>query len=335
MYSFIRPVLFTVPPELAHSFTMNTLNMLHKMRLSQLLVGKLPDASPCEVMGLTFPNPIGLAAGLDKNGDYLDALGALGFGFIEVGTLTPRPQPGNPPPRIFRIPEAQAMINRLGFNNKGIFYALKNFEKHQFKGILGVNIGKNQETPLEKALVDYQHGLELVYNFADYVTVNISSPNTPGLRRLQQVEFLEPMLAGLKQAQQRLADQEGHYVPIVIKIAPDLAVEAITIIAKQLLKYQIDGVIATNTTLSREGVAGLPRAEESGGLSGAPLAHISTGVIKHLHAILADEIPIIAAGGVMNVEDVRQKIQAGAQLVQIYTGLIYQGPRFVKALLNT
>jgi dihydroorotate dehydrogenase len=333
MYSLLRPLLFTLPPEVAHHLTLKTLNAVYLMKLSQLLFGKIPSA-PCTVMGLNFPNLVGLAAGLDKNAECIDGLAALGFGFIEVGTVTPRPQPGNPSPRLFRLPKAQALINRMGFNNQGVDKLIANVQKARFSGILGINIGKNFDTPLEKAIDDYLIGLHKVYAYADYVAVNISSPNTPGLRQLQQGDELQNLLNALKQAQQQLAKQHKKYVPLVVKIAPDLDEQALNGLAEKLLAHQIDGVIATNTTLSRTGVENLPFADETGGLSGAPLTKRSTQIVQHLNHRLQRKIPIIAAGGVMSVADAQEKLEAGASLVQIYTGLIYKGPALVKKIVN-
>lgn len=333
-YSLLRSLLFTLPPETAHYLTLHSLDALHRLKLTRLLFGKAA-AAPCTVMGLNFPNPIGLAAGLDKNGQYIDSLAALGFGFIEVGTVTPRPQAGNPKPRLFRLSAAQALINRMGFNNHGLDNLLENIQKSRFSGILGINIGKNFDTPLERAVEDYLIGLRKVYTYADYVTVNISSPNTPGLRQLQQKEELGQMLSALKQAQQQLAAQHDKYVPLVVKIAPDLTEEELDVIANQLLAYEIDGVVATNTTLSRTGVENLPYAHEKGGLSGAPLSIPATWVVQQLSHQLQGKIPIIAAGGVMSVADAQNKIQAGADLVQIYTGLIYRGPTLVQELAES
>jgi dihydroorotate dehydrogenase len=291
----------------------------------------MPSA-PCTIMGLNFPNPVGLAAGMDKNGEYIDSLAALGFGFIEVGTVTPRPQPGNPLPRLFRLPKAQALINRMGFNNKGVDELVKNVKKTHFSGILGINIGKNFDTPLEKAADDYLICLHKVYAVADYVTVNISSPNTPGLRQLQQEDELARLLKTLKQAQQQLTKEHNKYVPLVVKIAPDLSEVELTSIANKLLEYNIDGVIATNTTLSRIGVEKFPHANEKGGLSGAPLLAPTTKIVQYLNVTLQNKIPIIAAGGVMSAANAVEKFTAGASLVQIYTGLIYKGPTLVKEI---
>lgn len=331
MYRLIRPVLFSFAPETAHSVTLKGLNLLHQLKLARLFFGK-PIDNPRTVMGLNFPNPVGLAAGLDKNGEYIDGLSTLGFGFIEVGTVTPRPQPGNPLPRLFRLPKHQALINRMGFNNYGVNKLLLNLQETKFKGILGINLGKNLTTSVEHAIDDYFLGLQKVYAVADYVTINLSSPNTPGLRQLQQGEQFTLILDVLKQAQQKLTAQYDKYVPLVVKIAPDLTDEQLTEITKQLLNYQIDGVIATNTTISRDAVQGATHADEMGGLSGAPLFGQSTVIVEKLHHLLQGKIPIIAAGGIMNAADAQAKLQAGASLVQVYTGLIYQGPYLVKAI---
>ena len=285
-------------------------------------------------MGLTFPNPVGLAAGLDKDGAYIDGLAALGFGFIEIGTVTPRAQPGNPKPRMFRLPEAQALINRMGFNNGGVDAFVRNVQASRFyqkrQGILGLNIGKNADTPIERATDDYLYCLDKVYPYAAYVTVNISSPNTKNLRQLQQASELDALLSSLKQAQSRLADTHGRYVPLVLKIAPDLDDEQIDTIASALLRHHIDGVIATNTTITRDAVQGLAHANETGGLSGAPVRDLSTRVIRALHQVLQGEIPIIGVGGILSGTDASEKMAAGASLVQLYTGLIYRGPALVR-----
>jgi dihydroorotate dehydrogenase len=322
--NLLRPLLFTLPPETAHSVALNALKFLHKFKFNK----KIPN-KPCKVMGLEFPNPVGLAAGLDKNGEYIDGLADLGFGFIEVGTVTPKPQPGNPKPRIFRLRKNQAIINRMGFNNHGIEQLLENVKAAKFNGILGINIGKNFNTPIERAIDDYLIGLEKAYPFADYITVNISSPNTPGLRQLQQADELDSMLKALKAAQQQLASKHNKYVPLVVKIAPDLTGEEVKDIANKLLAYEIDGVIATNTTLSRDNLISEADINETGGLSGAPLLTKSTDIIKQLNAILKGKIPIIAVGGIMTAADAEAKFQAGASLVQIYTGLIYKGPKLI------
>ena len=284
-------------------------------------------------MGLTFPNPVGLAAGLDKDGAYIDGLAALGFGFIEIGTVTPRAQPGNPKPRMFRVPEAQALINRMGFNNGGVDAFVRNVQASRFyqeqRGILGLNIGKNADTPIERATDDYLYCLDKVYPYAAYVTVNISSPNTKNLRQLQQASEIDALLSALKMAQSQLADKHGRYVPLVLKIAPDLDDEQIDTIASALLRHRIDGVIATNTTITRDAVQGLTHANETGGLSGAPVRDLSTRVIRSLHQVLQGEIPIIGVGGILSGADASEKMAAGASLIQLYTGLIYRGPELV------
>lgn len=284
-------------------------------------------------MGLTFPNPVGLAAGLDKDGAYIDGLAALGFGFIEIGTVTPRAQPGNPKPRMFRLPEAQALINRMGFNNGGVDAFVRNVQASRFyqeqRGILGLNIGKNADTPIERATDDYLYCLDKVYPYAAYITVNISSPNTKNLRQLQQASEIDALLSALKRAQSQLADKHGRYVPLVLKIAPDLDDEQIDTIASALLWNHIDGVIATNTTITRDAVQGLTHANETGGLSGAPVRDLSTRVIRALHQVLQGEIPIIGVGGILSGTDASEKMAAGASLIQLYTGLIYRGPELV------
>jgi dihydroorotate dehydrogenase len=328
MYSLLKPLLFRLDAERAHHLTLDSLQVARRLRLSGLLP-KPPACRTRRVMGLDFPNPVGLAAGLDKNGAYIDALASLGFGFIEVGTVTPRPQPGNPQPRLFRIPAAQAIINRFGFNNGGVDALVDNVKKARYRGILGINIGKNFDTPNERAVDDYLICLRKVYAHASYVTVNISSPNTKNLRQLQEKEALENLLAALKAEQAKLAEQYGRYVPVVLKIAPDLTAEQVIEIADLLLQYRFDGVIATNTTLSREGVQGLENAEETGGLSGAPVRTKSTAVVKQLSLALKGEIPIIGVGGILTGADAQEKIDAGASLVQVYSGLIYRGPALV------
>lgn len=328
MYSLLKPLLFRLDAERAHHLTLDSLQVARRLRLSGLLP-KPPACRTRRVMGLDFPNPVGLAAGLDKNGAYIDALASLGFGFIEVGTVTPRPQPGNPQPRLFRIPAAQAIVNRFGFNNGGVDALIENVKNASYRGILGINIGKNFDTPNERAVDDYLICLRKVYAHASYVTVNISSPNTKNLRQLQEKEALENLLSALKTEQAKLAEQYGRYVPVVLKIAPDLATEQVIEIADLLLQYRFDGVIATNTTLSRAGVEGLENAEETGGLSGAPVRTKSTAVVKQLSLALKGEIPIIGVGGILTGEDAQEKIDAGASLVQVYSGLIYRGPALV------
>ncbi len=286
---------------------------------------------PVEVMGLTFPNPVGLAAGLDKNADYFNALGTLGFGFVEVGTVTPKAQAGNPKPRLFRLPEHQAIINRMGFNNKGVDHLVAQVSKpRRYDGVLGINIGKNKVTPEAQALDDYLIGMNAVYAYADYITVNISSPNTPGLRDLQFGENLQKLLAGIKAEQSKLADQQGRYVPVAVKIAPDMTDEELQSTAKAILDSGLDAIIATNTTVSREGVENSLIADEAGGLSGLPVRDKSTHAIKVLAEALNGALPIIGVGGIVRPEDAVEKLKAGASLVQIYSGFIYEGPKLVR-----
>lgn len=332
LYPLIRKFFFSLDAETAHGIGMMGIDR------AACLMAKPVASCPVEVMGLKFPNPVGLAAGLDKNGDHIDGLARLGFGFIEIGTITPRPQDGNPKPRLFRIPEAQGIVNRMGFNNAGVDKLLENVRAAEFPkkgGILGINIGKNATTPIEKAADDYLICLDKVYNDASYVTVNISSPNTKNLRELQKDEALDDLLSQLKARQLQLADQHGKYVPMALKIAPDLDDEQITAIADALRRHRFDAVIATNTTLSREGVEGLTNAAETGGLSGAPVFRKSTDVLKKLSTALAGELPIIGVGGIMGGEDAAEKIKAGASLVQFYSGFIYRGPELVSEVADT
>lgn len=329
LYTLLRPLLFKLDPESAHCITFSAIENARKLGL---LKSTPVVCQPRTIMGLDFPNPVGLAAGLDKNGEHLDALAALGFGFIEIGTVTPRPQPGNPTPRIFRVPEANAVINRLGFNNHGVDRLIENVERSDYQGVLGINIGKNFDTPLEKAADDYLIGLRKVYRYASYVTVNISSPNTQNLRQLQATDALDQLLSQLKSEQMKLAQTHGKYVPMAVKIAPDLEVAQIESIAALLMKHQMDGVIATNTTISRTGIEHLPIAQESGGLSGAPLTQRATAVIHQLHHCLQGAIPIIGVGGIMSAHDAQDKLKAGASLIQLYTGLIYRGPDLVREI---
>ena len=328
LYSLARPFLFQLDPERAHRSTMRALDLAHRVGLTSLIAGRSPS-SPRKVMGLEFPNPVGLAAGLDKNGEHIDALGALGFGFIEIGTVTPRPQPGNPTPRMFRIAQARAIINRMGFNNDGVERLLMNVSRARYRGILGINIGKNFDTPLERAAEDYLYCMRKVYTAASYITVNISSPNTANLRQLQQAGELDRLLGALTGERRKLADHHGKRVPLAVKIAPDLTQAEIAGMAALFIEHGIDAVIATNTTISREGVAGLPDADQTGGLSGAPLTVRSTEIVRQLAATLAGRLPIIAAGGILSAADAREKIAAGASLVQLYSGLIYEGPALV------
>ena len=326
-YPLARTALFAMDAETAHEVTLSGLQRAYDCGATRRLLHAQPKA-PCTLMGMTLSNPVGLAAGLDKNGAYIDALGNLGFGFVEVGTVTPRAQPGNPKPRMFRLPRAQALINRLGFNNQGLDAFLANVRRSQ-GGVLGLNIGKNADTPIENAASDYLIGLEGVYPHADYVTVNISSPNTKNLRALQGGDELSALLDRLADKRRELEDRHQRRVPIAVKIAPDLTEEQIDAIAGILPRHGIDGVIATNTTLSREAVAGMAHADEAGGLSGAPVHELSLAVIRRLRQKLGADMAIIGVGGVMSGRHAREKIEAGANAVQLYTGLIYRGPALV------
>jgi dihydroorotate dehydrogenase len=332
-YALTRPFLFGLDPEHAHELTLDAIARLQNTPL-QCLWGASRVADPVTVAGLKFPNRVGLAAGLDKNGRCIDGLGAMGFGFIEVGTVTPKAQPGNPKPRMFRLPEANALINRLGFNNLGLPAFLDNVRRarsfRQAGGILGLNIGKNAATPIENATDDYLIGLAGVYPHADYVTVNISSPNTKNLRALQGDEALDALLGALAERRAALAREHGRSVPMLLKIAPDLDEAQVQVIAATLRRHGLDGVIATNTTISRDAVKGLKHAEEAGGLSGAPVLAASNNVIRQLRAELGATFPIIGVGGVMSGADAKSKIDAGADLVQVYTGLIYKGAPLVR-----
>ncbi len=328
LYPLLRPLLFAFEPETAHKLTFTSLEALHALGFATVL-GSREEDRPLEVMGLTFPNPVGLGAGLDKNGEHIDALADLGFGFIEIGTVTPRPQPGNPQPRLFRLPAAEGIINRMGFNNGGLDALVKNVEAAQYRGILGINIGKNFDTPIEQAANDYLTCLTRVYPYASYVTVNISSPNTKNLRQLQGADELEKLLSALKDEQARLTVRHGRYVPLALKIAPDLEGEQIQEIARLLVEYRFDGVIATNTTLSRVGVEHLAHGKETGGLSGTPVRAKSTAVIRALATALNGRVPIIGVGGILEGSHAAEKMEAGASLVQIYSGLIYRGPALV------
>lgn len=333
-YKLLRHLLFRLPPEQAHKLALEGLSLAYKLGLSALFNAN-PPSCPRKVMGLHFPNPVGLAAGLDKDGEYVAALASLGFGFIEVGTVTPKPQLGNPKPRLFRLPQQQALINRMGFNSKGLDYFLRNIRRYKGSAILGINLGKNVTTAIADAATDYLIGLDAVYPYADYVTINISSPNTRSLRALQQEKYLDQFLGRLKHRQQQLADLHQRYVPLVIKISPDLVDQEITFIASQLLKHRIDGVIATNTTIRREGIADNAMARQQGGLSGQPLSQVATLVVSKLRQQLQGDIPIIASGGVMSAHDAQQKFDAGAELVQLYTGLIYRGSKLIKEIVRT
>lgn len=328
MYTLLRPLLFTLDAESAHHLTLESLLFASRAGLAGACMPR-PATVTRTVMGLEFPNPVGLAAGLDKNGDYIDALAALGFGFIEIGTVTPRPQPGNPRPRMFRLPAASAVINRMGFNNRGVDALIANVQRMRYRGILGINIGKNFDTPLERAADDYLECLRKVYAHAGYVTVNISSPNTKNLRQLQQSDELGSLLGVLTTERERLADRHGRRVPVALKIAPDLDETQIAMIADLLVANGIDAVIATNTTVAKDAVAGLPHGQEAGGLSGAPLTAQAQAVAVRLAAALAGALPVIGVGGIMNAGDATARISAGASLIQLYTGLVYAGPLLV------
>ena len=333
IYPLLRPLLFSLDPETAHHVTLKLMKLAEQTGLSALSAAKSTD-KPVKLMGLEFKNPLGLAAGLDKNGDYIDALAALGFGFIEIGTVTPRPQSGNPKPRLFRLPEHQAIINRMGFNNFGIDHLLKQVAHCHYRGILGINIGKNADTPLENATEDYLIGLRKSYLPASYITINISSPNTKNLRQLQQGDEIKYLLDALKQEQLKLQSEHSKYTPIAVKIAPDLNTEEIQHIAGLLVEFGMDGVIATNTTIARDKIQGHQYANEAGGLSGAPVKDSSTAVVRALSLELNGKLPIIAAGGIFSGADAQEKIQAGASLVQIYSGLIYKGPQLLEDILR-
>jgi dihydroorotate dehydrogenase len=332
LYALARPLLFSLDPEKAHNLTLPALRRAAAMGWTGFV--KKPKPDPRTVMGITFPNPVGLAAGLDKDGAYIDGLAALGFGSIEIGTVTPRAQPGNPKPRMFRLPAAQGIINRMGFNNGGVDAFVANVQSSRFyqerQGVLGLNIGKNADTPIEKAADDYVACLRKVYPYASYVTVNISSPNTKNLRQLQGASELDALLSQLKEEQSRLADKYGHYVPLALKIAPDVDGDQIRNIGGALVRHGIDGVIATNTTLNRRDVEGMRHANEQGGLSGAPVFDLSNIVIRALKAEVGDAVPIIGVGGILSGRDAKAKIDAGAKLVQLYSGLIYRGPALVR-----
>ena len=332
MYTLIRRFLFLLPAEFSHHLGLKGLKFLYWLGLTRLLaprvMGKTIDA-----FGLQFKNPVGLAAGLDKNGDYIDALGSLGFGFIEVGTVTPEAQPGNAKPRLFRLSKDQALINRMGFNNKGVKHMVKRLKNRRFRGIVGVNIGKNFSTPITQAHNDYLFCLREIYPYADYIAVNLSSPNTPGLRSLQFGEGLNSLLSALKTEQNILSEQHKKYVPLLLKIAPDLDVKECQDIALSLLMHNIDGVIATNTTISRAGLHESVEANESGGLSGAPLAAKSTSIVRLLRQSLQSTMPIVGVGGITDHASAQEKYKAGASLLQLYTGFIYHGPSLIEEIL--
>ncbi|WP_394205819.1 quinone-dependent dihydroorotate dehydrogenase [Shewanella waksmanii] len=332
-YKIAQKVMFQMDPEKAHNLAIHSLKSTAHSPLN-CFYGQKFDAAPVEFMGLTFPNPVGLAAGMDKDGECIDAFHAMGFGHIEVGTVTPRPQPGNDQPRLFRIKPAKAIINRMGFNNKGVDALVENLKAAKSGAMVGVNIGKNKDTPVEQGKDDYLICMEKVYQYAAYIAVNISSPNTPGLRTLQYGELLDDLLGSLKQKQKDLAERHGKYVPIALKIAPDLSQDEVQSIADSLIRNEFDGAIATNTTLTRDGVSGLMNSNEAGGLSGKPLNSLSTKVIKQLSDALGGKLPIIGVGGINSAEDALDKLDAGATMVQIYSGFIYQGPQLIKEIVD-
>jgi dihydroorotate dehydrogenase len=332
LYKLAQKALFATNPEVAHELSMEGLRLGHMLGATRFLCKAAEQPVSC--MGLEFPNPVGVAPGLDKNGDYFEALGGLGFGFVEIGTTTPKPQPGNPKPRIFRLPEASAMINRLGFNNKGVDHLVRRVRKHHFKGILGINIGKNFDTPIENAADDYLHCLEKVYPYAGYITANISSPNTKNLRDLQAEGELDNLLGKLGRRREELANKHDRYVPLAVKVAPDLEDDAIPVIAEVISRHGMDAVIATNTTIGREGVQGMKHAEEAGGLSGAPLKAKADKVLAALRKSLPDEVALIGVGGITTGQDAVDKLKLGADLVQFYTGMVYRGPELVSECLQ-
>ncbi|MBU2865251.1 quinone-dependent dihydroorotate dehydrogenase [Reinekea forsetii] len=328
MYSFLKKALFCLTPETAHEVSMEGASALSRLGLMNLMP-KPRAQKPVELLGLTFPNGVGLAAGLDKNGEFIDALGSFGFGFIEVGTVTPKPQDGNPKPRLFRIPEKDAIINRMGFNNKGVDYLVERVKKSKYSGIIGVNIGKNKTTPEEEAVNDYLYCLDKVYTVADYIVVNLSSPNTPGLRNLQFGEPLVKLIQALKQRQVQLDETHAH-TPILIKIAPDLTDEEVDQLAQTFNEQAVEGIVATNTTVARDAVENYTHGKEAGGLSGSPVREQSNHVLKRFREKLNEDTPIIGVGGVLSAEEAEEKVQLGADLVQIYSGFIYEGPGLIK-----
>ncbi|MDA9556095.1 quinone-dependent dihydroorotate dehydrogenase [Vibrio sp.] len=333
LYRLAKPGIFKLDAETAHELTINNLKRFTGTPLDLFYRQQLPSR-PVECMGLTFKNPVGLAAGLDKNGECIEAFSAMGFGFVEIGTVTPKAQAGNDKPRLFRVPEAEGIINRMGFNNHGVDYLIENVKNADYDCILGINIGKNKDTPIEKGAEDYVICMEKVYQYADYITVNISSPNTPGLRSLQYGEALDDLLSELKEKQAELEHIHNKYVPLTLKIAPDLTKEEIQQICESLLKNNIDGVIATNTTLERNMVEGFKNGNEMGGLSGRPVQAKSTEVVKTLAEELKGQIPIIGVGGIDSYVAAKEKFLAGSSLVQVYSGLIYQGPSLVGRIVR-
>ena len=333
LYRALRSILFSLDPEVSHDLSLKSLSVLAKLgSMNPLQTHKV--GRPTKVMGISFPNRVGLAAGLDKNGAYIDGLSSLGFGFLEIGTVTPKAQHGNPKPRLFRIPEAQAIINRMGFNNNGVDALIQNVSNSSYSGILGINIGKNKDTPVEDALSDYLTCLRKVYSYASYVTINISSPNTPGLRSLQNSDHLNQLLKGLATERMVLATEQQRHVPLVLKIAPDLKVSEIEFISDAISSNDFDGIIATNTTSSRIGVDTYPYGNESGGMSGRPVFQQSTEVVKLISRYTNQTVPIIACGGILDLEGAQQKLDVGASLVQVYSGFIYRGPKLVCQLIK-
>ncbi|GGI79287.1 quinone-dependent dihydroorotate dehydrogenase [Legionella impletisoli] len=328
MYSLIRPLLFKMDAEKAHHLSLKALHIIPKFCFTT------PQSKPVKAMGYEFPNPIGLAAGLDKNAQHLDALSKLGFGFLEVGTVTPRPQLGNNKPRLFRLPEARALINRMGFNNHGVHELIEHIQRAHYQGILGINIGKNKDTSLQQASDDYLTCFKAVYPYASYVTINISSPNTPDLRKLQQGNFFIDLMSELRDEQLQLSDKHQRYVPLVVKVSPDEEDDDLKRMADVILSQGIDGIIATNTTSNREKVEHLPYGKESGGLSGRPLAHRSTHCLRLIKSVVGNQVCLIASGGIDNLDAAHEKLAAGANLLQLYTGLVYQGPSLVTKLIN-
>lgn len=329
LYRLLRSLLFLLPAEQSHELGLKGLQLLYRLGLLRLVAAR-PPAAPVQVLGLDFANPVGLAAGLDKNADYLDALGALGFGFVEVGTVTPRPQDGNPRPRLFRLVREQAIINRMGFNNKGLAHMVGRLQQRRWRGVVGVNIGKNRDTPVERAIDDYLECLRAVYPLADYVVVNLSSPNTPGLRSLQFGSQLEDLLGRLKAEQQVLAERHARHVPLLLKVAPDLSDDEIVDIARVVQATACDGLVVNNTTVSRVGVEHALHGQESGGMSGAPLTRLSARVLEKFAEALNGAVPLVGVGGIMRGSDAAQRFQAGASLVQLYSGFIFAGPSLLR-----
>ncbi len=332
-YRILRELLFLLPPEASHHVTLHAIGLMHRLHLARLVAREVPD-DPVEVMGLRFRNRVGLAAGLDKDGTCIDGFSELGFGFLEIGTVTPRPQPGNPRPRLFRLASREALINRMGFNNGGVDAMVGRIERAGYDGVLGVNIGKNFDTPLEDALSDYEYCLRRVYAVASYIVVNISSPNTPGLRNLQRGDEMGALFDGLKKCHGELATSHNTYVPLVVKIAPDMADDEAAEAARRLLEFEVDGVIVGNTTVSREGVEAEPHGMEEGGLSGAPLLARANHVLGIVAGEVRGRMAVIGTGGIMRGEDAVAKLHLGADLVQIYTGLIYKGPDLIRECVD-